>query len=137
MAHREIQWLKKSMQPQRQRNLFIPTDYDILPEEHIDLLTRSLSVALHLIPAEPGLVSPVLRHPDLNPGNIILSSGSSKVAGVINWQASVIFPFFMQAGYPEFCPHDSSKQQTLHIPSLPPEQKAWMTSAPKKRHKLL
>ncbi|KAJ5788891.1 phosphotransferase enzyme family protein [Penicillium psychrosexuale] len=119
MARREILWLKNFAQPRQRTNLFMPTDYDILPEEHISLLEKFISVAPHLIPDKPGFSSPVLRHPDLNFANILLSPGSSEIVGVIDWQASTIFPFFMQTGYPDFCQHDYSQSQKLHKPSLP------------------
>jgi hypothetical protein len=78
-----------------------------------------MSIAPYLIPTESGLNLPVLRHPDLNFENILLSPGSSEIAGVIDWQDSIIFPFSLQAGYPAFCEHDSPRLQSLQVPSLP------------------
>lgn len=123
MARRELRWLRNFAKPQQRRTPFIPTEHDILPEEHIALLKKFLAVAPHLFEAEPDFASPVLRHPDLNFGNILLSPGSSEIAGIIDWQASVIFPFYMQSGFPAFCQHDPSQPQSLKIPSLPENMK--------------
>ena len=69
---------------------------------------------------QPGSYSaPTLRHPDLSLSNILLAPGSTKIISIIDWQDAVIFPHFMQAGYPAFCEHDSSQPQSLWIPSLP------------------
>jgi hypothetical protein len=55
----------------------------------------------------------------LSLANILLVPGSTKIASIIDWQNSIIFPLFMQAGYPVFCEHDSSRPQSLNIPTLP------------------
>lgn len=61
----------------------------------------------------------MLRHPDLSLANILLAPGSTKIAGIIDWQDAVAFPLFMQAGYPAFCEHDWSQSQELKILTLP------------------
>jgi hypothetical protein len=39
----------------------------------------------------------------------------------------VIFPRFMQAGYPAFCEHDSSKPQSLKIHLSPIISMSWIS----------
>lgn len=103
---------------QPRQTFLLPTKHDIHPSEHSLLLSRFLQLAPHLI--RPGTSSaPTLRHPDLSLSNILLAPGSTKIISIIDWQDAVIFPRFMQAGYPAFCEHDSSQPQSLQIPSLP------------------
>lgn len=110
--------IQQHAKPKPRQTFLLQTDYDIHPSEHTSLLSQLLQLASHLIP--PGSYSsPTLTHPDLSLSNILLAPGSNKIIGIIDWQDAVIFPRFMQAGYPAFCEHDSSKTQSLQIPSLP------------------
>jgi hypothetical protein len=103
---------------QPRQTFLLPTDHDIHPSEHTFLLSQFLQLAPRLI--RPGSSSaPTLRRPDLSLGNILLTPGSTKIASIIDWQDAVIFPRFMQAGYPALCEHDPSQPQSLQIPSLP------------------
>lgn len=52
-------------------------------------------------------------------GNIYLVPGSTDIASIIDWQDAIVFPLFLQAGYPEFCEHDSPRPQSLQLPTLP------------------
>lgn len=105
--------------PQPRRTFLLPTSFDIDPSEHTSLLSKFLQLATPLIPEDPNHNYPTLRHPDLTLNNILLEPGSKKIASIIDWQDSIIFPLFMQAGYPAFCEHDLSKAQRLQVPSLP------------------
>ncbi|KAJ5240134.1 kinase-like domain-containing protein [Penicillium chermesinum] len=117
-ARREIAIIQQHAKAQPRQTFLLPTNYDIHPSEHSSLLSRFLQLAPHLI--QPGSSSaPTLRHPDLSLANILLAPGSTKIISIIDWQDAVIFPRFMQAGYPAFCEHDSSRPQSLQIPSLP------------------
>lgn len=117
-ARREMAIIQYHAKAQPRQTFLLPTDYDIHPSEHSSLLSRFLQLAPHL--TRPGSSSaPTLRHPDLSLSNILLAPGSTKVISIIDWQDAVIFPRFMQAGYPAFCEHDSSRPQSLRIPSLP------------------
>jgi hypothetical protein len=114
-------YLLDHAKPQPRRTFLLPTDYNIDPNEHMSLLSKSLEAAPFLIPSESTLSAPTLRHPDLSLANILLVPGSTKIASIIDWQDAIIFPLFMQAGYPAFCKHDSSRPQSLKIPTLPAE----------------
>jgi hypothetical protein len=117
-ARREMSVFQHYAKAQPRRTFLLPTNHNILPSEHISLLLRCLQLAPHLIPSGSHSV-PTLRHPDLSLSNILLAPGSTKIISIIDWQDAVIFPRFMQAGYPAFCEHNSSKPPSLQIPSLP------------------
>lgn len=117
-ARREMAILQHHAKPQPRQTFLLPTNYDIHPSKHISLLSRFLQLAPYII--RPGSFSaPTLRHPDLSLSNILLAPGSTKIISVIDWQDTMVFPRFTQAGYPAFCEHNSSQPQTLQIPSLP------------------
>ncbi|KAJ5135715.1 Mitochondria protein Fmp29 [Penicillium bovifimosum] len=117
-ARREMAVIQHCAKAQPRQTFLLPTNHDILSPEHTSLLLRFLQLARHLIPPDPDSV-PTLRHPDLSMSNIMLAPGSTKIISIIDWQDAVIFPRFMQAGYPAFCEHNSSKPQSMDIPSLP------------------
>lgn len=81
------------------------------PSDHIENLDRYLRIAPSLIAApEDSARARVLnrfciRHPDLQPNNIIVSrspdSNSYNVVGLIDWQHAAILPLSLQAGIPE------------------------------------
>jgi hypothetical protein len=105
---------------QPRQTFLLPTNYDIHPSEHSSLLSRFIQLAPYLIqPGSSSALAPTLRHPDLSLGNILLAPGSTRIVSIIDWQDAVIYPRFMQAGYFAFCEHDSSRPQSLQIPSLP------------------
>lgn len=116
-ARREIACLLDHAKPQPRQTFLLPTSHDIKPSEHISLLSKHLQLAPYLVPKS--FSAPTLRHPDLSLGNIYLVPGSTEIANVIDWQDAIVFPLFLQAGYPEFCEHDSSCTQSLQLPSLP------------------
>ncbi|KAJ9273664.1 hypothetical protein DTO212C5_298 [Paecilomyces variotii] len=117
-ARREMAVIQHHAKAQPRQTFLLPTNYDIHPSEHSSLISRFLQLAPYLIP--PGSSSaPTLRHPDLSLSNILLAPGSTKIVSIIDWQDAIIFPRFMQAGYPAFCEHDYSRPQSLQIPSLP------------------
>ena len=118
VARREIAVIQYHAKPRPRQTFLLPTDCDISPSKHTLLLSKFLQLAPYLI--QPGSYSaPTLRHPDLSLSNILLAPRSTKIISIIDWQDAMIFPRFMQAGYPAFCEHDSSQPQSLHIPSLP------------------
>ncbi|CAP99407.1 Altered inheritance of mitochondria protein [Penicillium chrysogenum] len=117
-ARREMAVIQHHAKAQPRQTFLLPTNHNILPSEHTSLLTRFLQLVPHI--TRPGSYSvPTLRHPDLSLSNILLAPGSTKIISIIDWQDAVVFPRFMQVGYPAFCEHDSSRPQSMHIPSLP------------------
>ncbi|PWY82151.1 hypothetical protein BO70DRAFT_291572 [Aspergillus heteromorphus CBS 117.55] len=118
-ARREIACTLHHAKPQPRRTFLLPTTHDIDPSEHTSLLSKFIEIAPLLVPSSSHLASPILRHPDLSLSNILLEPDSSQILGIIDWQDTIVFPLFMQAGYPAFCEHDSSQTQSLQLPSLP------------------
>jgi hypothetical protein len=72
------------------------------PSDHIENLDRYLLIASSLIPSNPALSHFRIRHPDLQPSNIIVSrSPDLHVVGMIDLQHTSILPSFLLAGIPE------------------------------------
>ncbi|OJJ67770.1 hypothetical protein ASPBRDRAFT_199991 [Aspergillus brasiliensis CBS 101740] len=77
------------------------TDYRLSdPSEHIDWLESYLKIAPYLLPSKEFL-RPVLRHPDLQPNNILVSDDLD-IVGLIDWQHASVLPLFLAAGIPNF-----------------------------------
>ncbi|PYI28637.1 kinase-like protein [Aspergillus indologenus CBS 114.80] len=117
-ARRETTCILHHATPQPRNTFLLPTRHNIEPSEHVSLLSKFLEIAPFLIPTDPDHNRPILRHPDLSLHNILLEPGSPRIASIIDWQDAIVFPLFMQAGYPGFCEHDLSQTQTLQLPSL-------------------
>ncbi|KZF19666.1 phosphotransferase enzyme family protein [Xylona heveae TC161] len=126
-ARRELSHLRHHAKPKPRQTFLLPTDYDIDPREHASLLSKFLQLAPFLVPAAEKTYlqqqhnHSTLRHPDLSLANILLVPGSTQIASIIDWQDATILPLFIQSGYPDFCEHDTSRPQSLKIPTLPEE----------------
>ncbi|KAJ3781612.1 kinase-like domain-containing protein [Lentinula aff. detonsa] len=94
------------------------------PVDHIENLERYLRVAPLILPDDPSLHSFRIRHPDLQPSNVMVSvspdSGRLKIVSLLDWQHASILPLFLLAGIPgrlqNYGDPDSEK---LVPPSLP------------------
>ncbi|KZS88144.1 hypothetical protein SISNIDRAFT_418731 [Sistotremastrum niveocremeum HHB9708] len=94
------------------------------PVDHIENLERYLRLVPSLIPKNPALHQFSLRHPDLQPSNIIVSrspeTNEPVIVGLLDWQHASILPLFLAAGIPErFQYHSDPVPQALTPPSLP------------------
>jgi hypothetical protein len=93
------------------------------PSDRIKNLDRYLLIASSLIPRNPALGHFRIRHPNLQPSNIIVSrSPGSKlhVAGLIDWQHTSILPLFYLAGIPpRLQNYDDIVSHSMTRPSLP------------------
>ncbi|KAL3474602.1 kinase-like domain-containing protein [Aspergillus californicus] len=118
-ARREAAWIRQHAKAQPRQRFVLPTAHNIDPSEHTSLLSMFLQLAPCLIPPVSKLNFPILRHPDLSLGNILLDRNSTKIASIIDWQDTAILPLFVQAGHPAFCEHDFSKPQPMTLPTLP------------------
>ena len=84
-AYREIHGFRKS-----------------LPDQHIKNLTDYLSIAPYIgFEAGRTLNRPVLRHPDFQPNNILISE-SKEITGLVDWQHSTILPLGLTARMPHY-----------------------------------
>ncbi|KAK0466503.1 protein kinase subdomain-containing protein PKL CAK Fmp29 [Armillaria novae-zelandiae] len=74
------------------------------PSDHIENLDRYLRLAPSLVARDPARDHFCLRHPDLQPSNIIVSwspdSNSYIVVSLIDWQHASILPLSLHAGIP-------------------------------------
>ncbi|PPQ73152.1 hypothetical protein CVT26_014818 [Gymnopilus dilepis] len=94
--------------------------------DHIKNLERYLLVAPSLVPENSSLHAFSIRHPDLQPSNVMVStspdSGRLEIVGLIDWQHTTILPLFLLAGIPDRLQnYDDPASQLLIPPSLPPD----------------
>ena len=96
----------------------------ISPSEHVQSLEKYLQAVPYTIPngdSTTTITHPTLRHPDLNPNNIFVSSNLS-IAGAIDWQYCTILPLFLHCGILHSLQnYGDSTSETLILPSLPPD----------------
>lgn len=104
VGERELQWTKRFAKPRLHYERLYRELYrfqKMSPQPHIDALNKYLELAKCLgYPQESHLNRPVLRHPDLQPNNILLSK-SLDIVGLIDWQHATIVPFCLAAGIPK------------------------------------
>ena len=121
-AIKEMAWLRKYGVP---RMPFDRVYRDLTgyqksdPQEHYKNLEMYLQIAERLVCEQEFLDRPTLRHPDLNPNNILISDKADIVA-LIDWQHSKIIPLFLTAGIPaHFQNYDDPVSEALAQPQLP------------------
>lgn len=94
-----------------------------LPSDHIKNLGRYLLIASSLIPRNPILGHFRIRHPDFQPGNIIVSKSldsNLQVISLIDWQHTSILPLFLLSNIPQWLQnYDDPISQEMTRPSLP------------------
>lgn len=71
------------------------------PDQHFRNLTDYLSLAPYIGFDGRPLNRPVLRHPDFQPNNILVSE-SKEVTGLVDWQHSTILPLGLTARMPHY-----------------------------------
>ncbi|KAJ7292863.1 protein kinase subdomain-containing protein PKL/CAK/Fmp29 [Mycena rebaudengoi] len=94
------------------------------PSDHIKNLERYLLIASSLVSKNSALRQFRIRHPDLQPSNVIVSTSSDsnqlKIVGLIDWQHASILPPFLFAGIPgRLQNYDDPVSRALIPPSLP------------------
>ncbi|KAI0793924.1 kinase-like domain-containing protein [Fomes fomentarius] len=94
------------------------------PSDHMKNLERYLLIASSLVPKNSALHHFRIRHPDLQPSNVIVSrspdSNQLKIAGLLDWQHASILPMFLLPGIPgRLQNYDDPVSQALIPPSLP------------------
>ena len=91
------------------------------PLDHIASLEKYLQIAPYLIPHDnEALARPTLRHPDLQPNNII-ASDKLEITSLIDWQHCAILPLFLQCGIPNSLQdYGDAVSESLEVPELPP-----------------
>lgn len=94
------------------------------PSEHIENLDRYLCIAPSLIARGPAPDHFCMRHPDLQPNNIMVSwspeSNSYVVVCLIDWQHTSILPLSLHSGIPSWLQnYDDPGWQPMMRPLLP------------------
>lgn len=91
------------------------------PTDHIKNLERYLLLAPSLIPKDVSLHAFCIRHPDLQPSNVIVStspvSGRMEIVSILDWQHAAILPTFLLAGIPSRL-HTTMTRTTTRIRRL-------------------
>ncbi|KAL4889177.1 kinase-like domain-containing protein [Aspergillus ambiguus] len=121
-GERELSWTKIYAKPRLPYERLYREIYGfckVSPETHI----RNLSDYLKLVPflgfsARTALQRPVIRHPDFQPNNILVSE-SNEIVGFIDWQHSSILPLGLAAGIPkDFQNYGDPDSEELREPQL-------------------
>ncbi|KAI8941205.1 hypothetical protein NX059_002443 [Plenodomus lindquistii] len=121
-AEKELAWIKQHGKPRypshrQHREAFQYQKQD--PRVHAESLESYLHVAPYLVPTDPELKAPVLRHPDVQPNNIFVSE-DYKVTELIDWQHAMILPKILAAGIPNsFQNYNDPESKYFAPPQLP------------------
>ncbi|KAI0772816.1 hypothetical protein BD413DRAFT_603712 [Trametes elegans] len=127
VARKELAYLERFVRPllpfQRERREAYGYK-EQSPSDHRQNLERYLRIASLLVPKNPDFHRFCIRHPDLQPSNIIVStspdSNELKIVGLLDWQHASILPQFLLAGVPgRLQNYDDPVSQKLIPPSLP------------------
>jgi hypothetical protein len=104
VGERELTWAKAYGKPRLPYERMYREIYgyrQVLPEDHIQNLIDYLTLAPCLgFRAGSSLNRPVMRHPDLQPNNILISD-ANEIAGLIDWQHCTILPLGLAASIPK------------------------------------
>ena len=127
-AYKEIAYLERFGQPLLpfQRGRREAYEYEKQsPLDHIKNIQRYLLMASSLIPNNPSLRAFCIRHPDLQPSNVMVSispdSGQLEIVSLLDWQHAPILPRFLLAGIPDRLQnYDDPDSRNLIPPSFPP-----------------
>jgi hypothetical protein len=100
------------------------------PSDHIKYLERYLLIASSLFSENSALHHFRIRHPDLQPSNVIVSKSSDsnrlKIVGLLDWQHASIRPPFLLAGIPgRLQKYDDPVSQGRRLPSHPHCRRIW------------
>lgn len=128
-AIKEMRYLEQYGRPLLPFNRFQRETFKFekqLPSVHLDSIQKYLQISKYLIPRAEGPQMPMLRHPDLRPGNIFVSN-DLKITALIDWQHSVVQPLFLTCGIPEFLNSPSCFSDTSERPSTSPRESEGQT----------
>ena len=126
-ARKELAYLKQFGRPllpfQRERREAYEYE-EQSPSDHIENLERYLLLASSLVSKNSAFHPFRIRHPDLQPGNVIVSrspdSNQLNVVGLLDWQHASILPLFLLAGIPaRLRNYGDPVSRALIPPSLP------------------
>ncbi|KAB8277878.1 kinase-like protein [Aspergillus minisclerotigenes] len=102
-GERELAWTKAYAKPRLPYDRLYREIYHfkhISPDSHVTDLSNYLEMVPILRYANDSILTqPVMRHPDLQPNNILVSD-SNDIIGLIDWQHCSILPLGIAAGIP-------------------------------------
>ncbi|KAH1668119.1 hypothetical protein KXV52_005667 [Aspergillus fumigatus] len=105
VGEREMTWVKAYAKPRLPYERLYREVYGfcrVSPDRHIENLSEYLTLAPCLgFRTGSSLDRPVIRHPDLQPNNILISD-ANEVVGLIDWQHCTILPLGLAAGIPKY-----------------------------------
>ena len=121
-AEKELAWIQNYGKPRFpfERGYRETFNYNkIDPNEHVKSLEEYLALAPYLVPPSTRLNRAILRHPDLQPNNILISEDFN-ITGLIDWQHTVILPVFLTVGLPKsFQNYGDAESESFVPPQLP------------------
>jgi hypothetical protein len=125
VARKELAYLEQFGRPMLpfQRERWETYEYkEQSPADHIRNLERYLLIA-PTIAQKPSLRHFRIRHPDLQPSNVIVSDAKQlNIVSLLDWQHTVILPPCLLAGIPrELANYNDPVSQARTPPSLPPD----------------
>ncbi|GAD91760.1 hypothetical protein PVAR5_0334 [Paecilomyces variotii No. 5] len=104
VGERELCWTENYAKPRLPYERLYRETYNfskVSPDTHVRNLSDYLALARFLgFRAGTALNRPVMRHPDFQPNNILVSD-SHQIVGLIDWQHSSILPLGLAAGIPK------------------------------------
>lgn len=137
VGKRELEWCRSYAKPRLHYETLYREIYhfqQMEPKVHVEALLEYCKMARCLgFPGNSVLNKPVLRHPDFQPNNILVSE-TKDIVGVIDWQHSTVVPLCLAAGIPKHFqnygdPESESLSQPPHNPpstidTLSPDEQA-------------
>lgn len=103
VGQRESTWIKAHGKPRLHYERLYRELHDF-KHSYPDIHTQNLSDYLHLLaphlgfkPSTP-LNQRTLRHPDIQPNNILIDPDTNEITGLIDWQHSSILPLCLASG---------------------------------------
>ena len=106
LAHREIAWVQQYAVLKPPDDPLVTSASQNSPSSHIALLEKYLKVAPYLLPDDPPLVAPHIRHTDLHAGNIFVQDG--KITSIIDWQEIWAMPLILRARHPQLVDYNGA-----------------------------
>ncbi|KAI4248612.1 MAG: hypothetical protein L6R42_009233, partial [Xanthoria sp. 1 TBL-2021] len=122
VGKKELAWMNQYAQPRFPADVILREMFEykkIPPDDQVNTLENYLQLSSWLVPKEANINRFVLRHPDLQPGNLFVSD-SMDLLGIIDWQHSSILPIFLHCGIPHhFQNYGDRDSMELNMPELP------------------
>ncbi|KII91595.1 hypothetical protein PLICRDRAFT_28199 [Plicaturopsis crispa FD-325 SS-3] len=120
VALREEAWIARHAKPNIHDDPFRSVVGPQAQDEHLDVLRQYRSVVPALVPKSKKVLSSILWHPDLNPGNIFVSDDDERrVVSIIDWQGCWSGPAYLQMSTPAFIESGADVPSGLEFPKLP------------------